>query len=153
MFNIEFNYQKNKITGSFLSGLFRAVIPIVKKGGTALGQELLRTGVGLAGDVWKTGDLKEAQKTRGKEFISNISNRVSEHMFGKGYIHNLGMNSQQLSSSVGTRKTGKVTKRKTTTKRKPTKKKKKPAAKKKKKAPAKKGKTKRNKQDIQDIFA
>lgn len=59
--------------GSFLSGLFRAVFPILKKGSSALGHELLNSGIGVINDAWKTGDLKAAQKNRGKQFISNLT--------------------------------------------------------------------------------
>lgn len=108
--------------------------------------------MGFANDVWKTGDLEAAQKKRGKEFINKISNRVSDHMFGSGYAHQLGVKRAQFKSGTSTRKTGRVTKRKKT-KSKGNKKKKKKAAPKKKKKPAKKKKTRRTKQDIQDIFS
>lgn len=42
LINEFFQYKQITFTSSFLSGLFRAVIPIVKKGTSALGQELLR---------------------------------------------------------------------------------------------------------------
>lgn len=126
------------------------MVPIIKKSGTALGQELLKSGVGLANDVWRTGDLETAQKRRGKELINKLSTRVSDHMFGSGFTQQFGVKRAQYKRSTATKKTGKVTKRKNT-KKKSTKKKKKTAAKKKK--PAKKGKKRRSKQDIQDIFS
>lgn len=137
------------LIGSFLSGLFRTVIPIVKKSGTALGQELLKSGVGLANDVWRTGDLESAQKRRGKEFINKVSNRVSEHMFGSGYTSQLGVKRTQFKKTGRAGKTGKSKKGKKA------KGKKKKTASKKKKPVKKKKKTKkrRAKTDIQDIFS
>lgn len=144
------------ILGSFLSGLFRAVFPIVKKSTSALGQELLKSGVGVLNDVWTTGDLKTAQKKRGKELISNVSNRMSNHMFGSGYTTQAAYKRAQSKRSSIPKKTGKVTKRKTSSKkRKVVKKKGKNTKKKstKKKTTKKKTAKKRNKQDIQDIFS
>lgn len=134
------------ISGSFLSGLFRAVIPIVKKSTSALGQELLKSGVGVLNDVWRKGDLKTAQTRRGKEFISNISNRVSDHMFGGGLAYPTRVTVKRVQSKRTTkpRKT-----RKTTVKRKPAKKKRKVVKKKATKKNRKKvTKKRRTKQDI-----
>lgn len=142
-------------TGSFLGGLFRTVVPIVKKGSTALGQELLKAGFGAAEDIWKTGDIKYTQKKRGKEFINNISHRLSDHMFGSGYSPQLTLLKPQLKPTSRKRRTTKVTKRKVT-KRKPTKAKKK-TTKKRKTTTTKKSTTtrrrNRTKQDLIDIFS
>lgn len=154
--------MNNVFIGSFLSGLFRTVIPIVKKSGTALGQELIKSGVDFAGDVWKTGDIKQSKNRRGKEFINKLSNRMSDHMFGSGYSRALELDRAQLKRSVAARKARKTTKSKATKsktkKRKTTKKKpaKRKAGKKNSKAVSKKRRTtknKRTKQDIQDFGA
>lgn len=130
--------------------MFRTVVPIVKKGSTALGQELLKSGVGVAEDIWKTGDLKYAQKRRGKELISNISNRVSNHMFGSGYTSHLGGYRGQLKRATRRRKVSKVKKgkvgKKRVTKRKSTKKAK-------AKPRQRKRKTVRTKQDFDHLFS
>lgn len=141
----------SKFLGSFLSGLFRAVFPIVKKSTSALGQELLKSGVGVLNDVWTTGDLKTAQKKRGKELISNVSNRMSQHMFGSGYNMQAAFKRGQSKRSTNVKKTRKVTKRKTKTKKRKVVKKK--GKNTKKKSTKKKATKKRNKQDIQDIFS
>lgn len=125
--------------------MFRAVLPIVKKGSKALGEELLKSSANAVGDIWKTGDLAVAKKRRGKEFVTNISNRVSDHMFGSGYTNLLGIRRKQLKPSA---KRKKVVKRKAV-KRKPKKKK----VVKKKKKTVKKKKVRRTKQNIQDIFS
>lgn len=120
-----FNNHK-LFTGSFLSGLFRSVVPIMKKGSAALGQELLKSGLGAAEDIWKTGDLEYTKEKRGKEIINNISNRISDHMFGSGYTPYSLNRLPQLRTAIKRRRTAKATKRKTkkkVTKRKVTKKK------------------------------
>lgn len=151
------------ILGSFLSGVFRAVIPIVKKSSIALGQELLRSGSNIVHDVWKTGDLAAAQKNRGKEFISKVSNRVSDQMFGSGYGNRFAVQYKQLKGSAHGNKTRKASKSKAVKGKKKTKKTKssKKAKKTKKVKSTKKGKTAakkktkktKTKQTIQDIFA
>lgn len=98
--------------GSFLCGLFRAVFPILKKGSSALGHELLNSGIGVINDAWKTGDLKAAQKNRGKQFISNVSDRISNHMFGSGYTSTLGTKRAQSKRVTKPKKTSKITKKK-----------------------------------------
>lgn len=93
---------------AFLSGLIRTVIPIVKKSSVALGQELVKAGVGAAEDIWKTGDLRYANKKRGKEFINNVSNRFADHMYdGSGYTPNIKTVLGQSTKSSGRRKSGK----------------------------------------------
>lgn len=144
------------ILGSFLSGIFRAVIPIVKKSSVALGQELLKSGSNIVHDVWKTGDLAGAQKQRGKEFINKVSNRISDHMFGSGYGNRLAVQYKQLKGSSRGNKTRKASKSKAGKGKKKTKKTKstkKVKSTKKRKTPAKKkSKKTKTKQTIQDIF-
>lgn len=43
--------------------MFRAVLPIVKKGTKALGEELLKSGVNAVEDIWRTGDLATTKKS------------------------------------------------------------------------------------------
>lgn len=138
-------FQRGTGVGSFLSGLFRAVFPIVKKSTSALGQELLRSSAGVLNDVWTKGDLKAAQKHRGKEFISNVSNRVTDHMFGSGYNNLHTTAGVQSKKRAKPRKTRKTTKPKRGGKKKTASKKKKVT--KKKKTVPKKNRTK------QDIFS
>lgn len=128
--------------------MFRAVIPIMKKSSLAAGQELLKSGVNLVQDVWKNGDLKAAKKKRGKEFISSVSNRMADHMFGSGYSNQFGVRRTQLKASSKGKKTKKAVKRKSV-KRKTQKRK---TVKKKSKSTKKNNKGYRSKQNIQDLF-
>lgn len=133
-----------------MSGVFRAVIPLMRKSTVAAGQELLKSGVNLVQDVWKTGDLKKAKNKRGKELITNVSSRVADHMFGSGYSGISGVRRTQLKAKGGTKKTGKASMKKSTKqkaqKKKNVKSKAKTVKKKKKKTPS------RSKQNIQDLF-
>lgn len=123
--------------------MFRAVLPVVKKGTKALGEELLKSGANVVGDIWKTGDLATTKKLRGKELVTKLSNRLSNHMFGSGYSNSLGVQRKQLKRTVKRKKTRKPTKRKS---------KRRKTVKKKKKT-VKKRKVRRTKQNIQDIFS
>lgn len=81
------SYQRGYGIGSFLGGLFRAVYPLITKGTKAVGSELFKSGVGLLGDLMNE-DPDIALKKRGKELVSNLGTRTSEHLFGKGYGYN-----------------------------------------------------------------
>lgn len=128
-----------------------------------MGQELLKSGVGLVNDVWKTGDIESARKRRGKEFVSNISTRTSNHMFGSGYMPQYALKGPQYKRTAGTRNTVKTKKSKTTNskseKTKPRKKKGKTKTKTKNKNSKKKPTKKKNsshiskQQLIDDIFS
>lgn len=120
----------------------------MKRGSTALGQELLKAGLGAAEDIWKTGDLQYTKKKRGKQLINNVSNRISDHMFGSGYGSHSLLHTQQLRPIIKRRRTGKTTKRKVGKKKKGTKKK----ITKKRKSAVKKRKS-RTKKEISDIFS
>lgn len=78
-------YQKGYGIGSFLGGLFRSVYPILKKGASIVGSELLKSGSNLISDIASAQDPQTAIKRRGKEAINNLSRVVGEKMFGTGY--------------------------------------------------------------------
>ena len=61
--------------GNVLSGLFRSVIPIMKRGGKALLKEGVRTGLGVAQDMMEGSNFKTAAKRRATE--------AGERMVGK----------------------------------------------------------------------
>lgn len=78
-------YQKGHGIGSFLGGLFRCVFPLLKKGSSALGSELLKSGVNIISDISKNEPVESTIKKRGKETINNLSKLVGDKMFGSGY--------------------------------------------------------------------
>lgn len=156
------SYQRGYGIGSFLGGLFRAVYPLISKGTKAVGSELLKSGVGLLGDLMNE-DPNAALKKRGKELVSNLGTRTSEHLFGKGYGYNglLPRGCVQSTRRTRRRKTrvnSVVKKRKTIRRRKRATTRKKPV---KRRRRAKKSRTarragvrrRRSKRVVHDIFA
>lgn len=135
-------YQRGYGVGSFLGGLFRSLYPLLKKGSVALGSELLKAGASCISDMSHNGDPQEVFKKRGKETVQNLSKRVADHMFGKGYKNTvIGLKRSQSAKAAKGVKKRKVTPKKQS--------KKKP-----KKNPKKKVKPrKRSKSDLPDIFS
>lgn len=134
-------YQKGYGIGSFLGGLFRTVLPILKKGATILGSECLNSGKNIISDIVANEDPERVIKKRGKEAIHNLSRVVADKMFGEGY-----KSSSAKKRSHSNSKSQPVKKRR---KNQPKKQIKKAA----KKPPAKKKKPIRNKSEIFDIFS
>lgn len=108
--------QRGHGIGSFLGGLFRRIIPLLKQGARTVGKEALRSGINVANDVLDKGiHPREAFKTRLRESGTNLKRKAEEKinnlMHGSGYkatkinklLHSLG--------SSGVRRSG-VTKRK-----------------------------------------
>lgn len=139
-------YQKGHGIGSFLGGLFRCVFPLLKKGTSALGTELLKSGTNIISDISRNEPVEMSIKKRGKETINNLSKLVGDKMFGSGYKANAALkrtHSAASSRSVKTVKKPKVAKKK---------KNKKSTPKNKQRKPAKKSKS-RSKSEIFDIFS
>lgn len=62
--------------GSVLGGLFRAAMPVLKRGGKALLKEGARAGLEMAGDVLSGASLKTAAKNRSKQVGERLLNRA-----------------------------------------------------------------------------
>lgn len=82
--------QRGHGIGSFLGGLFRRIIPLLKRGARAVGKEALRSGINAANDIMETGmHPKEAFKTRLRESGENLKRKAEEKietlMQGSGY--------------------------------------------------------------------
>lgn len=83
-------YQRGSGIGSFLGGVFRFVLPMLKRGAKAVGKEFLQTGMNIASDV---GELrkpfKEAFKTRVRQSTENLQQKARDNlekfMSGEGY--------------------------------------------------------------------
>lgn len=115
-------YQRGHGIGSFLGGLFRRVLPLLKKGSLALGKELINTGSHFINDIENNVHPKEAFKTRGKEMYTNLKKKATDKMFGSGYKS---AKKQKLRQLIAVRQPVKTTKRKKkSSKKKPLKKKK-----------------------------
>ncbi len=114
--------QRGAGIGSFLGGLFRRILPILKKGTTALGREVIKGGSDFLSDISNNVDPKKALKTRSREVVTNALRNV---MRGDGYKRRNTASKRQLSSAPqqSNIKRRKITKKKVTP-RKPTNKKK-----------------------------
>lgn len=82
--------QRGHGIGSFLGGLFRRIIPLLKQGARTVGKEALRAGVNVASDVLDSGvHPREAFKTRLRESGQNLKRKAQEKidtlMKGSGY--------------------------------------------------------------------
>lgn len=136
-------YQKGHGIGSFLGGLFRCVFPLLKKGSSTLGTELLKSGVNIISDISKNEPVEMTIKKRGKETINNLSKLMGDKMFGSGYKPT---SSRKRPQSVASSRGSKNAKKAKTNN------KKKKATSKNNRKPAKKTKS-RAKSEIFDIFS
>ena len=68
-------YQRGHGIGSFLSELFRKILPFLNKGARAVGKEALRAGINVIED---NKPLKEAVKSRLAESRGNLKRKVKE---------------------------------------------------------------------------
>lgn len=82
--------QRGHGIGSFLGGLYRAVLPLFKSGVKAIGKETLRSGMNLLDDVSnKNISFRDALKNRGNETADNLKrkaiDKIDRMMSGSGY--------------------------------------------------------------------
>lgn len=112
-------YQSGHGIGSFLGGLFRYVMPIVKQGAKTVGKELLKSGVNMVNDVvMDQQPLKEAFHNRMDEAKTNLTEKAKNKlktMVGSGYkVKKRKMMSHSLVSAapVKTRKRKRASRRK-----------------------------------------
>lgn len=75
-------YQRGYGIGSFLGGLFRRILPLLKKSGIAVGKEMLSSGMKFANDLENNVDPRAAFKSRVTEGINNLKRKA---MSGDGY--------------------------------------------------------------------
>lgn len=141
-------YQKGHGIGSFLGGLFRCVFPLLKSGSSAVGSELLKSGVNIISDISRNEPVEATIKKRGKESINNLSKLMGEKMFGSGYKP---VTIRKRSHSATSSGCGSTSKKAKVDKKKKTNKDRKKAANNKKKS-SKKVKH-RSKSEIFDIFS
>lgn len=79
--------QRGDGFGSFFRGLYRAVLPLVKKGAKAVGKQAMKSGVALIGDVAAGHDLREAAKHRldqfGDELVHTTEDKIKSMTGGR----------------------------------------------------------------------
>lgn len=74
-------YQRGHGIGSFLGGLFRTVVPVLKSGASAVGREALRSGLGFLGDIAAgTERPRRAANARLKEFTGTLKRKADEKL-------------------------------------------------------------------------
>lgn len=78
-------YQRGYGIGSFLGGLFRAVIPLIRKGSIILGKECLKSGMDVVNDMENNEEVFSSLKRRGSELYQNIQKRTMDTMTGGKY--------------------------------------------------------------------
>lgn len=106
-------FQRGHGVGTFLRGLFRASLPLLKRGASAVGKELLHSGVNFLEDIDHDMPVKEAFQQRMKDAQNNLKRKAIDTLFrGKGYKTKKRMMAIQSKRSVRKRKTSKKTSRK-----------------------------------------
>lgn len=100
-----YNYgrQKGRGLGSFLSSVFRTVYPYIKKGVSALSQEIFSGGLGILTDSIKQVPIKKSLPNRVREVGNKLTERAAssvENMTGSGTKRTATKRKRQ--SSVGT---------------------------------------------------
>lgn len=79
-------HQRGHGIGSFLKGLFRASLPVLKRGAQMLGKELFQSGADFMGDLEQNIAPKEAFEGRFNDFKQNMKRKALDAVLrGKGY--------------------------------------------------------------------
>jgi len=90
-------YQKGYGVGNWLSGLYRFVVPLMRRAGVAVGRELANTSKNVMDDMDNNVSFKTALKTRGTEAAQNLKRKAIAKMRGEGYKKARLSSSRQLS--------------------------------------------------------
>ena len=64
--------QRGSGLGNIFSGLWRAAVPLLKRGAKAVGKRAVRTGIRVAGDVLRGRNMKTSLKRRGAEALDSF---------------------------------------------------------------------------------
>jgi hypothetical protein len=70
--------QRGHGLGSIFGGLFKAAMPLLKKGAKTLGREALKTGLNIAGYVVQGRNIKQAAQSRLKSTGQNLFQKVMD---------------------------------------------------------------------------
>lgn len=99
--------QKGHGFGSFLKGLFRSVMPLLKSGLKTVGKEAVRSGSYFINDVVNDVPVKDAFKTRMSESVQNLKRKAEDridNLSGAGVVikrRRTRIKNQKLFSSSG----------------------------------------------------
>ncbi|KAK3920626.1 Adenylosuccinate synthetase 2, chloroplastic [Frankliniella fusca] len=78
------SYQKGHGIGSWLGGLFRTVLPLLKSGATAVGREAARAGAHVLADVVSGDTFADSAKRHAGEAVQNLKRKAASAMNGSG---------------------------------------------------------------------
>lgn len=93
--------QRGAGIGSFLGGLFRRILPVVKRGVTAAGREVINSGAHFLNDLNKNVSPCVALKNRSREVVDNLTKKV---MSGEGYKKRSASRKRQSTGGIQTSK-------------------------------------------------
>lgn len=126
-------YQRGHGIGSFLGGLFRRALPLIKSGARTVGKEALRTGVNIVNDMQDDTTFRQALRNRALEAGLNLKRKATDKLLsvmsgsgyktlgaGRGLQSTLGLGAITIKKKrlgVGKKKKKPVKKRKTANKR------------------------------------
>ena len=75
-------YQRGAGLGSLFRSLFRAILPVAKTAGRAIGKRALQAGADIASDMVAGKNLKQSMKTRGRSATADLLKQASNKMRG-----------------------------------------------------------------------
>ena len=78
------SFQKGHGIGSWLGGLFRTVLPLLKSGATAVGKEAARAGAHVLADVVSGDHIADSAKRHAGEAVQNLKRKAASAMSGSG---------------------------------------------------------------------
>lgn len=73
-------YQRGFGIGSYLGGIFRSALPLLKSSARYLGDELLRTGSHFLSDIADRRPAREALKTRFGDMTDRVSSKIAQRL-------------------------------------------------------------------------
>lgn len=85
------SFQRGSGIGSFLGGLFRRILPILRKGTIAVGKEVINSGSNFINDV------RQNVKDRSREAVTNLAKKA---MYGEGYKRRISSRKRQSSKAI-----------------------------------------------------
>ena len=75
-------YQRGTGLGSIFRTLFRAILPIAKTAGKAIGKRALQAGADVATDLISGKKLKDTLKVRGKQATGDLLDKAAKKLKG-----------------------------------------------------------------------
>ena len=75
-------FQRGGGLGSIFRSIFRAILPIAKTAGRAVGKRALQAGAEVASDLVAGRNLKETFKSRGKDAASDLLLKAANELKG-----------------------------------------------------------------------